>query len=78
MRSYDEAQNRIPSQIEKIVSRLREAGEDGVTSADLSEICLRYGARLSELYMRGYRIENRNMIWKRFIQICIKKSAMQI
>jgi hypothetical protein len=55
--SYREAQERIPSQIEKIVNLLKEAGEEGVTNVALSAISFKYDARLSELRSRGYEIE---------------------
>lgn len=56
MESYFEAQTRIPTQKEKIVSILREAGDEGITNAELAKVCLRYGARLQELYKEGYEI----------------------
>lgn len=55
--SYREAQERIPSQIEKIVNLLKEAGEEGVTNVALSAISFKYDARLSELRSKGYEIE---------------------
>lgn len=55
--SFEEAQGRIPSQLDKIIDLLKEAGEEGVTSKQLSEIGLRYGARISDLYKLGYKIE---------------------
>lgn len=58
VRSFDDAQQRIPSQKEKIVNLLRDAGEDGVTNAELARIGLRYGARLTELYKEGFIIDN--------------------
>lgn len=58
--SYNEAKERIPTQREKIINLLKAAGEEGVTSSDLNQICFRYGARLSELYERGYLIEATN------------------
>ena len=58
MFSYNEAQTRIPSQKEKIINMLKEAGENGVTNIELSKISLRYNARISELIMSGYIIEN--------------------
>jgi hypothetical protein len=54
--SFHEAQKRIPTQRLKIIDRLREAGEDGLTTAQLNQICFRYGARLAELYKEGYVI----------------------
>ena len=57
MRSYEEAKERIPSQLEKILNRLKEAGEEGVTNSELSRISLQYSARLMELRLKGYVIE---------------------
>jgi hypothetical protein len=54
----DNFNKRIPSQIEKIIDRLKAAGDEGVTNTELNNICLRYGARLSDLYKKGYYIEN--------------------
>jgi Helix-turn-helix domain len=56
MRSFDEAMKRIPTQREKIIKALKEAGENGVTTKELNAICFRYGARLNELYKMGYVI----------------------
>lgn len=47
---------RIPSQREKIIKALKDAGAEGVTNTELVRICLRYGARLQELYKMGYLI----------------------
>ena len=57
MRSFDEAMKRIPSQTEKIINLLKEAGADGVTNIQLAEITFKYDARISELRMKGYIIE---------------------
>jgi hypothetical protein len=57
LHSYDEAQGRIPNQKEKIINALKDAGENGLTNSQLNKICYRYGARLSELYEKGYEIE---------------------
>lgn len=57
MQSYDDAQDRIPNQIEKMINLLKESGEKGVTNNQLSKICLGYGTRISELYQKGYEIE---------------------
>lgn len=55
--TYFDARQRIPSQTERIIKLLREAGEDGVTNHALSKISLKYDSRISELRMRGYEIE---------------------
>lgn len=55
-RSYDEAFQRIPTQRDRIISALRDAGEEGLTNAELSRISLQYNSRLSELYKEGYII----------------------
>lgn len=57
MKSFNEAMKRIPSQAEKIIILLKEAGEDGVTNIELSKISLKYDARISELRQKGYEIE---------------------
>lgn len=55
--TYFEAQKRIPSQAERIINLLKEAGADGVSNIELSKISLKYDSRISELRMRGYEIE---------------------
>lgn len=60
-RSFDEAQRRIPSQKQKIINVLRDAGEEGVTNTELVQISLKYDARLSELYKEGYIITNEHL-----------------
>ena len=55
--NYFEARQRIPSQTERMIKLLREAGADGVTNHELSKISLKYDSRISELRMRGYEIE---------------------
>jgi hypothetical protein len=55
--TYFEARQRIPSQAERIINLLKEAGADGVTNIQLSKISLKYDSRISELRMRGYDIE---------------------
>lgn len=57
MSSYKEAIERIPTQTEKIINLLKEAGKDGVTNFALAKICLKYDARISELRRKGYEIE---------------------
>lgn len=55
--SLEEAKERIPSQREKIVNKLKEAGEKGVTNKELNNISLKYCARISELHSQGYVID---------------------
>lgn len=55
--TYEDALNRIPSQRERIVNLLKDAGEEGVLNTELNNICLRYGARISELLSMGYLID---------------------
>jgi hypothetical protein len=57
MKSYAEAKYRIPSQKEKMINLLREAGENGVTNKEFQNICIRWTARISELYKDGYEID---------------------
>lgn len=51
-----ETQLRTEAQKYKIIAALREAGESGLTNAQLSKIALRYNARIQELYVLGYGI----------------------
>jgi|HubBroStandDraft_5_1064220.scaffolds.fasta_scaffold276929_2 hypothetical protein len=37
-------------------SALKKAGPRGCSNLELTEICLRYGARIMELRQRGYNI----------------------
>ena len=52
---------RYLTQKQKIINALREAGETGVTNAELSTISLRYGGHLGNLYRTGYKITKRNL-----------------
>lgn len=54
---YIESLGRTPTQRQKIINALKEAGENGLTNNQLNSICYRYGARISELYEKGYEIE---------------------
>lgn len=47
---------RTPSQRQRILTLLRESGEQGTTNAELKNIALRYNARIQELYELGYEI----------------------
>lgn len=58
---YKEAQDRIPSQTEKIIRMLKEAGSEGVTNAELANVGLRYGARMAELYKKGYVVQKQQL-----------------
>jgi hypothetical protein len=57
MNSYIEAQERIPTQREKILNALIEAGNTGVTNTQLSNMCIRWNSRMGELYAQGYKID---------------------
>jgi hypothetical protein len=52
---------RIESNKEKILNKLREAGDKGVLNTEMSEICLRYGAVISNLHIAGYEITNESV-----------------
>ncbi|MGG3890220.1 hypothetical protein [Metabacillus fastidiosus] len=52
-----EAKKRIPSQRDKIIKLLKESGEQGATNKELQNICIRWDARVRELYQLGYVIE---------------------
>jgi hypothetical protein len=53
--------NRLITQRQKIINALREAGNEGITNAELSKISLRYGAHLGDLYRKGYKIAKYNL-----------------
>lgn len=52
---------RIAKQTQKILQALRDAGEDGMTNVELSEIGLRYGGNLGILYQKGYKISKKGL-----------------
>lgn len=56
--TLEEAKPRTPSQKQQIITLLRSYGSTGVTNKELQEICIRWTARISELYSEGYVIEN--------------------
>lgn len=45
------------SQREKILDMLRGAGEQGVTNSSFQKVCIRWDARMRELYQEGYKIK---------------------
>lgn len=47
----------VASQRTRILLLLQEAGELGVTNAELNSVCFRYAARVFELRRDGHRIE---------------------
>ncbi len=57
MHSYEEALERIPTQIERIIDLLKDAGAEGVTNTELSQISLKYDARISDLRRKGFVID---------------------
>jgi hypothetical protein len=54
-------ERRLLTQKQKIISALKDAGENGMTNAQLSEISLRYGGHLGHLYRAGYKIKKYNL-----------------
>jgi hypothetical protein len=58
LKTLNEAKLRIPTQKEKIINLLRSSGSIGVTNKELQEVCIRWTARMSELYEDGYIINN--------------------
>lgn len=52
-----EEKERIENKTTQVLNALRQAGEDGLTNAELSRIALRYGGHLGELYRDGYKID---------------------
>ena len=61
MSSYEEAKERIPSQLVKLIKALKAAGEEGLTNIELNKICLRYDSRLSDLRRKGFVIDTESM-----------------
>lgn len=57
-REYEDALNRIPTQRQKILNLLRDAGETGVTNKELSDVSLQYSARIHELRKAGCIIDH--------------------
>ena len=56
-----EATKRMPTQREKLLKVLREAGRNGVLNTELVEICIGYRSRIAELYQMGYQIDVENV-----------------
>jgi predicted TIM-barrel enzyme len=56
-----EAKKRMPSQRERILHVLRQAGSNGVFNTDLVKLCIGYRSRIAELYQMGYKIEVENV-----------------
>lgn len=54
-------ENRLITQRQKILNALREAGSEGITNAELSQISLRYGGHLGNMYRNGYKIQKYNL-----------------
>lgn len=50
-----------PTQAEKILQALQDAGEEGVSNYFLNSICFRYGARLFDLKQQGYDIQRKHV-----------------
>lgn len=57
----NESKKRKPTQKSRMIEALIEAGENGVTNYELSNIATCYTARLSELYSVGYSISVTHM-----------------
>ncbi|PAD70565.1 hypothetical protein CHH83_01820 [Bacillus sp. 7586-K] len=56
-----EASERIPTQREKILNLLRNAADKGITNQQFQNVCIRWDARVRELYQQGYVIENESL-----------------
>ena len=54
---YEETKRRAPTQRERLLEILREAGDKGVLNTDLVEVCIGYRSRIAELYQMGYKID---------------------
>lgn len=57
MNSWEEAKKRIPTQLEKILAALKDAGLDGITNVELNKISFLYNSRLSDLRRKGFVIK---------------------
>jgi hypothetical protein len=77
MNSYEEAKERIPSQLDKLIRALKDAGDDGLTNIELSKICLRYDSRLSDLRRKGFLIETES-IGKSLYRYYLRKTPSNI
>ncbi|MFQ3543683.1 hypothetical protein Q7A53_06325 [Halobacillus rhizosphaerae] len=58
---YKEAMDRKPTQKQKILEVLRQAGEKGVLNTELVQIAIGYRSRIAEMYQVGYRIDVENI-----------------
>lgn len=45
------------TQSERILAKLKEAGQYGVSNRDLNNICYRFSARIHDLRRQGYNIK---------------------
>ncbi|ALA07252.1 hypothetical protein SECTIM467_128 [Brevibacillus phage SecTim467] len=61
MATYNNTLKPVPSQRQRVLTALRQAGEKGITNVELQEISLRWQARLQELYMQGYKVALENL-----------------
>ncbi|AYP68290.1 hypothetical protein PQE75_gp189 [Bacillus phage vB_BcoS-136] len=52
---------RIEKKQVQILNALRNAGNNGITNVELSEIALRYGGYLGKLYEQGYKIDRESV-----------------
>ena len=61
-----EATSKSPAQRERILFWLRMRGEQGVLNTELTELCMRFGARIYELRQAGYDIRTERLDESRF------------
>lgn len=65
MQTFEGVERTVPQRT-RLLTALRKAGKNGLTSIELSEISLRWNARLGELNKMGYRIASESLgdgIW---------------
>lgn len=55
--TYEELKKRKPTQKQRMLQMLRDAGDKGVKNIDFTRISIRYGGMLGEFYKEGYKID---------------------
>jgi hypothetical protein len=61
-----EATSKSPAQRERILVWLRMRGKQGVLNTELTELCMRFGARIHELRKAGHDIKTEKLNESRF------------
>lgn len=61
-----EATTKSPAQRDKILTWLRMRGQQGVLNTELTQLCMRFGARIHELRREGHRIDTERLSESQF------------